>query len=80
MKSQAPADRTDRAHRHDPWCHTTHKTADLALGAFVRIAGPDAFTFVDSEERAFVGYTLRFPDAERSQLLEQARWWAIPAE
>lgn len=64
----------------DPWYHTTHATADLVLGAFVRIAGPEAFTFVDPDERHFVGYTLRFPDAERAGLLSQAKRWAIPAE
>jgi len=31
----------------DPWYHNTRATADLALAAFVRIAGPQAFTFAN---------------------------------
>jgi hypothetical protein len=59
----------------DPWYHTRYATADLVLGAFVRIAGPDRFTFADPSERAFLGYTFRFPDAERAGLLAQAERW-----
>lgn len=60
----------------DPWYHSKHKTADLVLGAFVRIAGPDSFTFVEPGERDLVGYVLRFPERERAGLLEQAKQWA----
>lgn len=61
----------------DPWYHNTRATADLVLAAFVRIAGPDAFTFAKPEERDFIGYTLRFPDGERAGLLEQALRWPL---
>lgn len=64
----------------DPWYRTTHATRDLVLGAFVRIAGPDSFTFADPENRDFVGYTLRFPEAERAGLHAQAKQRAIPTE
>ena len=61
----------------DPWYHATHRTTDLVLAAFVRIAGPAAFTFVNPEDRDMIGYTLRFPERERAGLLEQARRWPI---
>jgi hypothetical protein len=64
----------------DPWYHNTRATADLVLGAFVRIAGPEAFRFADADERNTIGYTLRLPDAERAGLLGQARAWPIPPE
>ncbi len=60
---------------HEPWYHTRHATADLVLAAFVRIAGPDRFTFADQAERAFLGYTFRFPTVERAGLLAQAEQW-----
>jgi hypothetical protein len=61
----------------DPWDHTTYRTSDLVLGAFVRIGGPASFTFVDPIERDMVGYTLHFPETERAGLLEQARRWPL---
>jgi hypothetical protein len=64
----------------DPWYRRSHATGDLVLGAFIRIAGPEAFAFADPTERDFVGYTLRFPKAERASLLEQAKRHPIPAE
>jgi hypothetical protein len=63
----------------DPWYHNTRATADLVLAAFVRIAGPDAFTFASPEERDVIGYTLRFPDGERAGLLAQAQRWPLGA-
>lgn len=62
----------------DPWYHTTHRTADLVLGAFVRIAGPAGFTFVDPGDRDMVGYTLDLPEVERAGLREQAKRWPVP--
>lgn len=70
----------DRSVYEDPWYHSMHRTADLVLGAFVRIAGPDSFTFVDPEERDMVGYTLRFPETERAGLQEQAQQFVIPGD
>lgn len=64
----------------DPWYRTTHPTRDLVLAAFVRIAGPDSFTFVDPGARDLIGYTLRFPDPERGGLLAQAKRRDIPTE
>jgi len=64
----------------DPWYRRSHATGDLVLGAFVRIAGPDSFTFADPSERDFVGYTLRFPEGERASLRDQARRYPIKAE
>jgi hypothetical protein len=62
----------------DPWYHRTYRTSDLVLGAFVRIAGPAAFTFVDPGDRDMVGYTLDLPEIERAGLLEQAKRWPAP--
>jgi hypothetical protein len=57
----------------DPWYRENYAVADLVLGAFVRLAGPETFTFIDPKERDFIGYTLDFPSTERTGLLAQAK-------
>lgn len=63
----------------DPWYQKRYRIADLALAAFVRIAGPDRFQFADPQDATFIGYTVLPPgDAERATLLPQVRSFAIP--
>ncbi len=62
----------------DPWYQKRYRIGDLALGAFVRIAGPDRFRFADPQDATYVGYTVLPPsDVERSTLLAQARAFPI---
>ena len=63
----------------DPWYRKSYRIADLALAAFVRIAGPERFRFADPQDATFIGYTVLAPgDAERAALLPQATSFAIP--
>jgi hypothetical protein len=63
----------------DPWYRKRYRIADLALAAFVRIAGPERFRFSDPQDATFIGYTLLAPsDAERATLLPQVKSFAIP--
>jgi hypothetical protein len=58
----------------DPFYHRTFRTQDFVLAAFVRLTGPDRFTFPDPTLEPLIGYELpRFDDATRAELLEQAR-------
>jgi len=68
----------DAATFDDPWYQKRYRVGDLALGAFVRIAGPDRFRFTDPQDATYVGYTVLPPsDALRSTLLAQARAFVI---
>ena len=68
----------DAATFDDPWYQKRYRAGDLALGAFVRIAGPDGFRFADPQDATYVGYTMLPPsDVERSTLLAQARAFVI---
>lgn len=85
-KSGAPLLRALAAHLDDagryddPWYQHAYATADLVLAAFVRLAGVDRFVFTNPEDRDFLGYTLHFPDAERTGLRTQAKQFPIPAD
>jgi hypothetical protein len=69
------------AHLHDagvyddPWYQERHATADLVVAAFVRIAGPERFTFADPSQSMSLGYMFWFPASERAGLLAQAERW-----
>jgi hypothetical protein len=68
----------DAATFDDPWYRKCYRVGDLALGAFVRIAGPDRFRFADPQDATYVGYTVLPPsDALRSTLFAQARAFVI---
>lgn len=78
---RALATHLDDAGRYDdPWYQRSHATSDLVLAAFVRLAGVDRFVFTNPEDRDFLGYTLRFPDAERAGLRAQTKQFPIPAD
>jgi hypothetical protein len=63
----------------DPWYRKSYRIADLALAAFVRIAGPEHFRFADPQDATFIGYTVLVPgDTERALLLPQVKSFAIP--
>ena len=58
----------------DPWYGKPLRTADLVLGAFVRIAGPESFRFDDPDDATYVGCTMRpFAEDVRRSLLTQAK-------
>jgi hypothetical protein len=58
----------------DPFYHRGFRTQDFILAAFIRLTGPDRFTFPDPDLEPLIGYELpRFDDATRAELLEQAR-------
>lgn len=70
----------DAGHYDDPWYQRSYATGDLVLAAYVRLAGIDRFVFANAENRDFLGYTLHFPDAERTGLRTQAKQFPILAD
>jgi hypothetical protein len=64
----------DRSTFDDPWYHRSWSTQQIVIGAYVRLTGPDRFTFVDPDAEDFIGWQLpALSDADTSGLLMQCR-------
>lgn len=64
----------DAGHFTDPWYRRGIPTRDLVIGACVRLAGVERFTFPSAGMENAIGYDLpEWSDAERGALLEQLR-------
>ena len=57
----------------DPFLRRSFRVQDFVLAAYVRVTGPDRFTFADPQAADLIGYTVpRFDEDTRADLLAQA--------